>query len=150
MHSRRPVRIPAYKPSTIEETTNFHPAINSRWVRHPRSATPGSQPPLGSTDYRTGYIHSHLRSPSGRVRWLSARTYRLIFSTLCNYRRTSTRPAKPYTLPPQAPSTWTRAVSCLVEAATGSTPTGPSSEHRIRLRDVRDKPLQDWIVDINR
>uniref|UniRef100_A0AAG5CQN7 EamA domain-containing protein n=1 Tax=Anopheles atroparvus TaxID=41427 RepID=A0AAG5CQN7_ANOAO len=37
-----------------------------RWGRHPRSGTPSQHRDV--IDYRTGYIRSHLRSPSGRVR----------------------------------------------------------------------------------
>ncbi|XP_055698588.1 putative thiamine transporter SLC35F3 isoform X2 [Phlebotomus papatasi] len=40
---------------------------NARWGRHPRNGTPGG-PYRDVIDYRTGYIRSHLRSPSGRVR----------------------------------------------------------------------------------
>ncbi|XP_062702960.1 solute carrier family 35 member F3 isoform X4 [Aedes albopictus] len=39
---------------------------NARWGRHPRSGTPSQHRDV--IDYRTGYIRSHLRSPSGRVR----------------------------------------------------------------------------------
>lgn len=42
----------------------------SRWGRGPRSGYHSGIHPI-ITDYRTGYIRSHLRSPSGRVRWLS-------------------------------------------------------------------------------
>ncbi|XP_023035593.1 putative thiamine transporter SLC35F3 isoform X2 [Drosophila willistoni] len=40
---------------------------NARWGRGPRSGTSTGQHPT-IIDYRTGYIRSHLRSPSGRVR----------------------------------------------------------------------------------
>ncbi|XP_032596347.1 putative thiamine transporter SLC35F3 isoform X3 [Drosophila grimshawi] len=40
---------------------------NARWGRGPRSGTSIGQHPT-IIDYRTGYIRSHLRSPSGRVR----------------------------------------------------------------------------------
>lgn len=39
-----------------------------RWSRRHRHGTQGSQR-RDIIDYRTGYIRSHLRSPSGRVRW---------------------------------------------------------------------------------
>ncbi len=41
-----------------------------RWGRGPHSGTSGGHHPA-VLDYRTGYIRSHLRSPSGRVRWLN-------------------------------------------------------------------------------
>lgn len=39
-----------------------------RWTRRSRHGTPGTHR-RDIVDYRTGYIRSHLRSPSGRVRW---------------------------------------------------------------------------------
>lgn len=39
----------------------------ARWSRKNRGLPPN--PPKVEIDYRTGYIRSHLRSPSGRVRW---------------------------------------------------------------------------------
>lgn len=51
-----------FKDGTREVTT----ATRSRWGRHPRSGTPSHHRDV--IDYRTGYIRSHLRSPSGRVR----------------------------------------------------------------------------------
>lgn len=41
-----------------------------RWGRGPHNGTSGGHHPA-VIDYRTGYIRSHLRSPSGRVRWLN-------------------------------------------------------------------------------
>ncbi|XP_055848949.1 putative thiamine transporter SLC35F3 isoform X3 [Episyrphus balteatus] len=40
---------------------------NARWGRGPRNGSLSGQHPT-TIDYRTGYIRSHLRSPSGRVR----------------------------------------------------------------------------------
>jgi hypothetical protein len=42
--------------------------FHSRWSRRHRHGAQGSQR-RDIVDYRTGYIRSHLRSPSGRVRW---------------------------------------------------------------------------------
>lgn len=41
--------------------------VVARWSRKNRGLPPN--PPKVEIDYRTGYIRSHLRSPSGRVRW---------------------------------------------------------------------------------
>lgn len=46
--------------------------ICTRWGRGPRHGSLAGQHPT-IIDYRTGYIRSHLRSPSGRVRWLICR-----------------------------------------------------------------------------
>lgn len=42
--------------------------VEKRWGKGIRSGYRSAPHPI-VTDYRTGYIRSHLRSPSGRVRW---------------------------------------------------------------------------------
>jgi hypothetical protein len=61
-------------PHTYTKTSGIYNCKNKlflfcfRWSRRHRHGAQGSQR-RDIVDYRTGYIRSHLRSPSGRVRW---------------------------------------------------------------------------------
>jgi len=59
-----------------------------RWSRKNRGLPPN--PPKVEIDYRTGYIRSHLRSPSGRVRWPTTVVSAIAAVRASHHPRTST------------------------------------------------------------
>lgn len=62
-----------------------------RWTRRSRHGMQGSHR-RDVVDYRTGYIRSHLRSPSGRVRWRNSEATKMRHKSIPESCRLSARP----------------------------------------------------------